>query len=119
MMRKTKVIKVNLVEVRTISPKALAVKAYDGSGGVIPRSTYFGEAFSMKGGAHWIAEWILKQKGIQHSTKKVGWYDPDTESISLPGKKDHFEKVHIPTYLAPIENPQAHDSLIRQPEEGH
>lgn len=79
---KTKVISVRLQSLVSISDKAYKATAFDGSTAILPKSQVFGCDYDVqKSDAYWIAEWILDQKELQYSNKKVAWYNTDTRQF--------------------------------------
>lgn len=114
-MPKTKCYSVRLQSLRSISEKAYLAKAFDGSEAILPKSQVFGSDYEVqKSDAYWIASWILEQKELQYSDKKIGWYNPDTGNIEPNFDSENFiiEK-HIPKRLEPV-TPQPDASLIKQ-----
>lgn len=108
---KTKVISVRLQSLVSISDKACKATAFDGSSDIIPKSQVFGEDYDVeKSEAYWISEWILDKKNIQYSTKKIGWYNSETEKIQIPIKI--IVEHHIPIKINPI-NKEPDASLTR------
>lgn len=108
---KTRVISVKLKSLESISEKAYKATAFDGSTAIIPKSQVFADDFEVwKSEAYWIAEWILKQKELQYSDKKSGWYNPATRKIE-PDYHCHIE-THVPKPIDPID-PKPDESLIR------
>ncbi len=72
---KTKVISVRLQSLVSISDKAYKATAFDGSEAIIPKSQVFGQDWDVqKSDAYWISSWILEQKDLQYSDKKVAWF---------------------------------------------
>ncbi|MDR1883737.1 MAG: hypothetical protein LBR26_13275 [Prevotella sp.] len=73
--KKTKCYSVRLESLFSISEKAYKATAFDGSTAVIPKSQVFGQDFDVqKSDAYWISAWILEQKELQYSNKKVRWF---------------------------------------------
>ena len=71
---------VRVSEMYLISPKAYKVVSFDGSSDIIPASCVYGQDYEViKSDAYWIAAWVLRQKKIQYSSKKVAWFDKDTK----------------------------------------
>lgn len=68
---------------------------FSGNEAILPKSCVFNQDLEVSTSeAFWIACWILESKGLQFSTKKVGWYNPVTFQI-----EPHFETViekHVP-----------------------
>ena len=100
-MAKTKCVSVRLEDMIEISEKAFKAYAYDGTTAIIPSSQVFGEdGDTIKSRAWWIAEWVLKGKGLTYSSKKVAWFDRDTRK-QLPSTKVVH---HQPENKQPINN---------------
>lgn len=73
--KKTKCYSVRLESLSSISEKAYKATAFDGSTAIIPKSQVFGQDFEVqKSDAYWISSWILEQKELQYSDKKVRWF---------------------------------------------
>jgi hypothetical protein len=73
--KKTKCYSVRLEMLISISEKACKATAFDGSTAILPKSQVFGQDFEVqKSDAYWISAWILGQKDLQYSTKKVRWF---------------------------------------------
>jgi hypothetical protein len=90
---KTKCYSVRLESLIPYSEKAYKAVAFDGSTAFIPTNQVFGEDLEVqKSDAYWISAWILEQRNIQYSCKKVGWFDSDSREM-LPTY--HVEK-HTP-----------------------
>lgn len=84
-----------------ISEKAFKALAFDGSSTIIPASQVFGCDYDIrKSDAYWISEWILDQKELQYSHKKIAWFDSETR-CQLP---TIIVEKHKPTIHKPIEN---------------
>ena len=94
-MKRTKCISVRLSSLVSISDKAYKATAYDGSSCVLPKSQVFGKDYEvMKSDAYWISEWILHQKNIQYSSKKVAFFDEKRNKLPNYEVEHHFaEKV--------------------------
>lgn len=103
-----------LSSLRSISPKAYEALAFDGSKCILPKSQVFGEDYDVqKSDAYWIAAWILEQKYLQYSTKKIGWYNSDTGSIEPNFSADNFiVEKHKPERIEPV-TPSPDASLIK------
>lgn len=79
---KTKCFSVRLESLLQISAKCFKATSFDGRSDFIPASQVFGQDYEVnKSEAYWISEWILKQKDIQYSEKKVGWFNSETRCI--------------------------------------
>lgn len=66
---------VRLKSLVEISEKAYKATAFDGSTAIIPKSQVLGMDYEVQNSdAYWISAWILQQKELQHSTKKVRWF---------------------------------------------
>lgn len=88
-----KCLSVRLNSLTKVSEKAYKAKAFDGSSAIIPASQVFGQDYEIsKSNAYWIAEWILKQKDLQYSDKKVAWFD----SVTLKQLPYYTITRHIP-----------------------
>ncbi|MDR1958873.1 MAG: hypothetical protein LBQ54_07505 [Planctomycetaceae bacterium] len=62
-----------------ITEKAYKVRCFDGSEGIVPVSQVFGQDYEVgKSDAYWIAEWVLREKKLQYSSKKTAWFDKST-----------------------------------------
>lgn len=76
---KTKCYSVRLESMRRISEKCFAARSYDGREALIPASQVYGQDHDVaKCEAWWITAWILQQKDIQYSAKKVAHFYTDT-----------------------------------------
>lgn len=79
---RTKCLSVRLSSLYEISDKCLMAIDFNGNEALIPKSQYFGRDMDVqKSEAHWIGEWILKQKQLVYSIKKVAWFDVDTRNM--------------------------------------
>lgn len=79
---KTKCYSVRLKSLTQTTSKCFKAIAFDGSEALIPASQVFGEDYSVqKSEAYWISCWILEQKNLQYSCKKIGWYNPKTNKV--------------------------------------
>lgn len=75
---KVKCYSVRLQQLSELSDKAYKAIAFDGSSAIIPKSQVFGLDYEVeKSEAYWISAWILQQKEIQYSKKKVKWFSKD------------------------------------------
>lgn len=102
-MPKTKCYSVRLQSLTSISSKCFKAKGFDGSEALIPKSQVFGSDYDVqKSEAYWISAWILEKKEIQYSTKKEGWYNPQTGRVEAP----YFLEIthHKPIPQTPVEN---------------
>lgn len=88
---------VRLKSLTQISDKCYKVVAFDGSEAMIPVSQIFGIDYEVnKSDSYWISSWILDQKKLQFSRKKIGWYDPEAGQVlpnltiehHIPNKKE-------------------------------
>jgi hypothetical protein len=117
-MPKTKVYSVRLQSLLSISPKAYKAKGFDGSEAILPKSQVFGPDYDVtKSEAYWIAAWILEQKELQYSTKKAGWFNPETGKIEpdFTFANEDMEIIHhIPEKKEPVKI-EADAALTRQP----
>jgi hypothetical protein len=110
-MKKIKCYSVRLQSLTSISAKAYKATAFDGSTAILPKSQVFGCDFNVqKSEAYWISCWILEQKNLQYSTKKIGWYNPNTRKVD-PNIEIIIEK-HIPSPVAPVET-LPHQNLVK------
>jgi hypothetical protein len=97
---KTKCHSVRLQSLVSISDKAYAATAFDGSEAVIPKSQVFAIDFDVqKSDAYWISAWILEKKELQYSAKKTAWFDSETRKM-LP---TYIVEKHIPEKITNIE----------------
>lgn len=95
---KTKCYSVRLASLVPISGKAYKASAFDGSEAIIPKSQVFGQDYDViRSEAYWISVWILEQKNLQYSTKKVAWYNQETHRIE-PHITIIIEK-HVPKQI--------------------
>lgn len=73
-----------------ISPRAYKAVGFDGSEAIIPKSQVFGlDVEVSKSDAWWIAAWILEQKSLQYSAKKVAWFDEKGNKMPYIYKEYH------------------------------
>lgn len=107
---KTKCFSVRLQSLVSISDRAYKATAFDGSTAILPKSQVFGMDYDVqKSDAYWIAAWILEQKDLQYSDKKIGWYDPDKGRVN---PHVHVEVIHHkPTKIEPIQSQPLKESL--------
>ena len=71
---------VRVANISQISSKAYKVVSYNGAEDIVPTSCIYGRDWDvLKSEAYWIASWILEQKQIQYSCKKVAWFDKTTK----------------------------------------
>ena len=92
---------VRLLSLTVISDKCYLATAFDGSEALIPKSQVFGQDYTVqKSEAYWISEWILKQKELQYSGKKLATFDTVTRK-EVPTWT--IEK-HEPIIIQPLEN---------------
>lgn len=106
---RTECYSVRLQSLVKISPKCYKATAFDGSEALIPASQVYGQDHDVqKSDAYWISKWILGQKSLQYSSKKVAFFDSNTGK-RLPNVKI---EVHTPD---PIEAKpiQVDESLTR------
>jgi len=76
---KIKCYSVRVESVRDISDKCCLVRGFNGSESLIPKSQIYGQDTEVgKSDAYWISEWILEQKSLQYSNKKVAYFDKDS-----------------------------------------
>lgn len=91
---KIKCYSVRLESLVSISEKCYKATAFNGSTALIPKSQVFGQDYDVqKSDAYWISEWILKQKDLQYSSKKVSWFEKDWSSKNEDGVTI---EVHVP-----------------------
>lgn len=99
---KTKCLSVRLLSLESISEKAYKAKSFDGREAIIPKSQVFGQDFNaQKSDAYWISEWILEQKDIQFSRKRIAWFDHETGELK-PNIRIEVE-THVPKKIDPKE----------------
>lgn len=98
---RTKCYSVRLQNLVSISEKCYKAVAFDGSEALIPKSQVFGRDYDVqKSDAYWISAWILSQKDLQYSDKKVSFFDKDqTNYIAQTGVE---VEVHIPDAIDPV-----------------
>lgn len=90
---KVKCCSVRLQSLIQISDKAYKAIDFNGNSDIIPASQVYGRDWDInKSEAYWISEWILKQKSITYTNKKIAWFDSDNRRM-LPTYK--VEK-HVP-----------------------
>jgi len=81
-MAKVKCYSVRLESLISISEKAYKATCFDGSTAIIPKSQVFGTDFEVqKSDAYWISAWILDQKELQYSSKKVSYFDTTYSNV--------------------------------------
>lgn len=103
-MSKIKCYSVRLESLVSISDKAYKAKCFDGSECILPKSQVFSQDYEVqKSDAYWISCWILEQKEIQYSTKKIGWWNTENRRIEpnitiehLTPKKVEFNQNDLP-----------------------
>lgn len=107
---KTKCYSVRLQSLVSISDKAYKALAFDGSEAIIPKLQVFGQDYDVqKSNAYWISSWILEQKDLQFSNKKVGWWNPDKRRIEPNIVVEH----HKPKKVDFNPNQQPDESLVK------
>jgi hypothetical protein len=102
-MKKTRVYSVRLKNLTQITPKCHKAIDWQGNEYLIPDSQYFGRDYDViKSDAFWIAAWIIDKEdcGLMVSTKKEGWYNPNTGIVNPPMIVHH----HIPERIEPKQN---------------
>ncbi|NCU32104.1 MAG: hypothetical protein EOM23_04045 [Candidatus Moranbacteria bacterium] len=105
---KTKCYSVRLESLISISDKAFKAVAFDGSEAIIPKSQVFGQDFEViKCDAYWISSWILKQKDIQYSDKKVAFFDEQGNVVPT-----YTIEKHVPARVEPVKT-NIHADLIK------
>lgn len=93
---KSKCYSVRLKSLVQISSKCFKATAYDGSNALIPLSQIYGIDFTVsKADAYWISAWILEQKNLQYSDKKIGWFNPDTGEVNPHVIIEHHKPIKI------------------------
>lgn len=101
-MSKVKCYSVRLESLTRISEKAFKATAFDGSSDIIPASQVFGQDYEVeKSLAFWISAWILEQKNIQYSTKKVSHFDKELATY-IPETGTEVERL-VPERIEPVE----------------
>lgn len=95
---KTKCYSVRLEFMHSISEKCYKAVAFDGSEALIPSSQVYGRDDSRSSDAWWISEWILNKVDLQHSNKKVAYFDRNTGKM-LP---EITKTVHKPERKEPV-----------------
>lgn len=96
---KVKAISVRLQALASISDRAYKAVAFDDSEAIIPKSQVMGRDWSVsKSEAWWISEWILGKVDLQHSNKKVAYFDRNTGKM-LP---EITKTVHKPDRKDPV-----------------
>lgn len=97
---KTKCYSVRLKDLVSISDKAFKAICFDGSTAIIPKSQVFGTDYDVqKCTAVWVSAWILEQKQIQYSDKKVAWFDEVGNLLPIYKVDKHF-----PDKMAPVKD---------------
>lgn len=98
---KTKCYSVRLRGLVSVSDKAYRATAFDASEAIIPKSQFFGvDTDIQKSDAFWISAWILDRVSLQHSKKKVRYFDSNTGEI-LP---DYIVSVSVPKKRKPLDD---------------
>lgn len=114
---KTKCYSVRLQSLYRISPKCFKAHDFNGNECLLPASQVFGQDYDVsKSEAYWISDWILGKKTITYSTKKAGWYNPDTGNIEpdYTFASEHIEVLHhVPVKVEPINNSQPNKNLVK------
>jgi len=94
-MSKVKCYSVRLESMISVSEKCYKATAFDGSTALIPKSQVFGQDYDVeKSEAWWVSAWILGQKDIQYSKKKVSFFDKERAEF-IPETGVEIE-THIP-----------------------
>jgi len=105
---KTKAYSVRLQSLVSISDRAFKAIAFDGSEAIIPKSQVFGDDFDVKkSDAYWISAWILENKELQYSDKKLAWFNEHGRMQPTY----HIEK-HKPDHINPVKS-NIHEELVR------
>jgi hypothetical protein len=93
---KVKCCSVRLQGLIQISDKAYKAIDFNGNSDIIPASQVYGRDWDInKSEAYWISEWILKQKSITYTNKKIAWFDSESGKM-LP---TYIVEKHIPTKI--------------------
>lgn len=101
-MSKVKCYSVRLESMVSISEKCFKATAFDGSTALIPKSQVFGKDSDVqKSEAWWISAWILEQKDLQFSSKKVSFFDKDRAEF-IPETGVEIER-HVPEEKEAVE----------------
>lgn len=101
-MSKVKCYSVRLESMISISEKCFKATAFDGSSCLIPKSQVFGQDNDVqKSEAWWISAWILEQKNLQYSDKKVSFFDKDRAEF-VPETGVEIER-HVPEEKEAVE----------------
>ena len=105
-MRTTVCYSVRVKSLRSISDKAVLIETFDGAKDVFPKSqTYVVDSESRKSNAYWISEWILRQKSIQWSEKKMRLVSKDDSgNLDISPKFAGVVTTHVPEFVAPVES---------------
>ena len=105
-MRTTVCYSVRVKTLRSISDKAVLIETFDGAKDVFPKSQIYGvDRESRKSDAYWISEWILRQKSIQWSEKKMRLVSKeDSGNLDLSPKFVGIAIMHTPEYIAPVKD---------------
>lgn len=86
---------VRLKSLEPISEKCYKAVAFDGSEALIPKSQVHGPDYDVeKSDAWWINAWILKEKELQYSKHKAGYYNPTTKQVEPESSK--VITIHVP-----------------------
>jgi len=86
----------------SISEKCFKATAFDGSTALIPKAQVFGQDYDVqKSEAWWISAWILGQKDLQYSSKKVSFFDKDRAEF-IPETGVEIER-HVPEEKEAVE----------------
>lgn len=108
-MSSVKCYSVRLKSLISISEKCYEATAFNGASDLIPKSQVYGKDHSVgKSDAYWIAAWILEKKNLQHSKKKVAWFDGKT-GHQLPSFR---VKSHVPDQV-PATKRDPHPDLLK------
>lgn len=110
-MKKDKCYSVRLQSMTKISDKCYKAEAFNGSSAFIPAQFVYGmdtDRTSMKSDSWWISAWILEQKDLQYSSKKVAYFWKDSRKRVSEVEVEVIEPA--PIEAQPIE---ADETLLR------
>ena len=105
---KTKCVSIRLISLVRISNKAYKATDFNGNSDIIPASQVFDcDCDVTKSEAYWIAEWILNKKSLTYSSRKIAWFNHDTNRLEpniiverhIPKKKECVSNNTIPELL--------------------
>lgn len=105
---KTKCLSVRLKSLELISHKAYKATDFNGNTDIIPASQVMGVDYDvLKSEAYWITEWILDKKNITYNSKKIAWFDENSQMIPF-----YTIEKHCPVKIEP-KNSNIIDELIK------